>query len=116
MAAILENGVGGQQLGLDDHLGVLGVPGPHQCVLHGSGDLEQSIDVSEFASLDPSLPHGLGLYEVVTVGLVVWGHGEPHEQVEQDKPGDHGAVVQDDVEFAIDQGIPVFVISREYLI
>ena len=44
-------------------------------------DLEQSIDVSEFASLDPSLPHGLGLYKVVTVGFVVCGHGEPHEQV-----------------------------------
>ena len=107
MAAILGNSVGGQQLGLADHLGVPGVPGHHQCVLHGNGDLEQSIDVSELASLDPSLPHGLGLYEVVTVRLVVRGYGEPHEQVEQDGPGDHGAVVQDDVEFAIELGIPV---------
>ena len=68
-------------------------------------DLEQSIDASELASLDPSLPHGLGHYEVVTVGLVVSGHGEPHEQVEQDKPGDHGVVVQDDIEAAIYQSL-----------
>ena len=81
LAAILGNSVGGQQLGLADHLGVPGVPWPHQCVLHGNGDLEQSIDVSEFASLDPSLPHGLGLNKVVTVEFVVCGHGEPHEQV-----------------------------------
>ena len=44
-------------------------------------DLEQNIDVSELASLDPSLPHGLGLNKVVTVEFVVCGHGEPHEQV-----------------------------------
>ena len=81
MAAILENGVGGQQLGLEDHLGILGVPGPHQSVVHGLGDLEQIVDVSEFASLDPSLPHGLGLNKVVTVEFVVCGHGEPHELV-----------------------------------
>ena len=50
--------------------------------------------MSEFASLDPSLPHGLGHYEVVTVGFVDNGQGEPHVKVGQDKPGDHGLVAQ----------------------
>ena len=81
MAAILKNGIGGQQLGPEDHLGVLGVHGPQQSVVHGLGDLRQKVYVSEFASLDPSLPHGLGLDKVVTVGFGVCSHGEPHEQV-----------------------------------
>ena len=66
--------------------------------------------MSELASLDTSLPHGLGHYEIVTVGLV--DQGEPHVKVEQDKPGDHGLVVQDDVEVAIDQGVPVLSLAE----
>ena len=50
--------------------------------------------MSELASLDPSLPHGLGHYEIVTVGLVDSGQGEPHVKVGQDKPCDHGLVAQ----------------------
>ena len=49
--------------------------------------------MSELASLDPSLPHGLGHYEIVTVGLVDNGQGEPHVKVEQciqeARGGDH---------------------------
>ena len=38
--------------------------------------------MSELASLDPFLPHGLGHYEIVTVGLVDNGQGEPHVKLE----------------------------------
>ena len=58
--------------------------------------------MSEFASLDPSLPHGLGHYEVVTVGFVDNGQGEPHVKVGQDKPGDHGLVAQNNDEVDTD--------------
>ena len=71
--------------------------------------------MSELKSLDSSLPQGLGLYEIVTVGVVGTSQGEPHLgalhvvvlcEVVQAKPGDHGLVVQDDVGVAIDPGIP----------
>ena len=77
--------------------------------------------MSELASLDPSLPQGLGHYEIVTIGLVGTSQGEPHLgalhvvvlcEVGQDKPGDHGLVVQDDVEVAIDQGIPILSLAE----
>ena len=58
--------------------------------------------MSEFASLDPSLPHGLGHYEVVTVGFVDNGRGKPHVKVGQDKPGDHGLVAQNNDEVDTD--------------
>ena len=61
------------------------------------------------------MPQGLGLYEVVTVGVVGTSQGEPNLgalhvvvlcSVVQAKPGDHGLVVQVEVEVAIDPGVP----------
>ena len=71
--------------------------------------------MSEFKSLDSSLPQGLGLYEIVTVGVVGTSQGEPHLgalhvvvlcEVIQAKPGDPDLVVQVDVGVVIDPGVP----------
>ena len=61
------------------------------------------------------MPQRLGLYKVVTVGVVGTSQEEPHLgalhvvvlcDVVQAKPGDHGLVVQVDVKVAIDPGVP----------
>ena len=50
--------------------------------------------MSEFASLDSSLPLGLGHYEVVTVGFVDNGQGKPHVKVGQKVVSGHGLLAQ----------------------